>query len=358
MARPSLAEDGTVLAAKPTSLVVGNGGTPSTLDLTPHQLQVSVLEPSRPARIRSGGEVALVADHAGIAGCAGSNRGAYHLDASGTTLSTYFENCPSSSVGVVGRDIGFSPNGTVAFSQITNGLGAIYRGPAAGPVTILRSGTGTFYNTGNLDVSDAGRVAVQMEYSDGFAGGLMRGILLFDTPEQDKLTMDTAIEKMGIGEQPPLAVNASGQVAFALNDTVVFPIAGTTYTVGPGVYRATPTLFNTAKSITKITDDSGPYCRFGAVDINDSGTVVFEAALDSGTHCTVTSSAANYDGIFMGPNSSTDQLVIFGDTRLGAHQHFDSIHLGEINNTGQVAFLTELSASTVDPVAVWRWSPM
>ena len=347
-----------MLAAKATALVVGDGTgpTPTTLDLTVHQLQLSSSSSARPARIRSGGEIALVADHAGVAGCSGTSRGAYHLDASGATLSTYFENCRSPSVGVVGRDIGLSPNGTVAFSQITDGLGAIYRGPAAGPVAILRSGTGTFYNTISLDVSDSGRVAVEMEYFDGFAGGLMRGILLFDTPEQDKATIDTAIEKLGIGVQPPVAINASGQVAFTLPAAASFPIGGTTFTFGPGVYRATPTLFNTPKALTKIADDSGPYCRFGVVDINDSGTVVFEAALDTGSHCT--GSTAGYDGIFAGPDPDADQVVVSGDSRLGAHQNFDTIHLGEINNAGQVAFLTELSASAVDPIAVWRWSPM
>ena len=358
LARTSLAEDGTVLAAKATSLVVGNGTTLATLDLTPHQLQISVLQPSRPARIRNGGEIALIADHTGVAGCSGPNKGAYHLDASGATLSTYFENCPSASVGVVGRDIGFSPNGTVAFTQISNGLGAIYRGPAAGPVSILRSGNGTFYNTGGLDVSDAGRVAVQMEYSDGIAGGLMRGILLFDTPEQDKSTVYTAIEKLSVGAQPLVAVNASGDVAFSLNEAVAFTIAGTSYSVGPGVFRATPTLFNTAKAITPIVDASGPYCRFGAVDINDSGTVVFEAAIAGGARCTPAGTVADYDGLFKGPSSITDRIVFGDESRLGTHQHYDSVRLGEINNSGQVAFLTEARSHPVDPVAVWRWSPM
>jgi hypothetical protein len=184
----------------------------------------------------------------------------------------------------------------------------------------------------------------------------MRGILLFDTPEQDKATIDTAIEKLGIGVQPPVAINASGQVAFTLPAAASFPIGGTTFTFGPGVYRATPTLFNTPKALTKIADDSGPYCRFGVVDINDSGTVVFEAALDTGSHCT--GSTAGYDGIFAGPDPDADQVVVSGDSRLGAHQNFDTIHLGEINNAGQVAFLTELSASAVNPLAVWRWAPM
>ena len=43
-----------------------------------------------------------------------------------------------------------------------------------------------FFNTGGLDVDDNGRVSAQMEYFDGFAGGLMRGVLAFDTPEQAK----------------------------------------------------------------------------------------------------------------------------------------------------------------------------
>src|SRR5512140_1475407 len=77
LARPSLSEDGTVLAAKPDVLVVGNGATPATLYLTPHGLQISAVQSCRPARIRNGGEIALVADHAGVTGCSGPNRGAY-----------------------------------------------------------------------------------------------------------------------------------------------------------------------------------------------------------------------------------------------------------------------------------------
>ena len=216
---------------------------------------------------------------------------------------------------------------------------------------MLRSGTGGFYNTQTLDVSDAGRVVVQMEYSDGFAGGLMRGLLLFDQPEQDKAVIDTAIEKLGVGTQPPVAINASGEVAFSLAGDVSFPIGTTVYNFPAGIYRATPTLFNTPKSLTLIADLGGKYCGFGAVDINDAGDVVFEARLDGELGCT---SGTASDGLFVGPDSEADAVVVRGDSGLGAHQFFDDIRLGELNDAGQVSFTTTYSEPLVDPIKVWR----
>ncbi len=73
--------------------------------------------------------------------------------------------------------------GTVAFSQIQTGAGALYRCPAAGPVSVLRSGNGTFFNTGSVHVNDADRVVVQMEY--GGSGRLQRALLAVRHPEQE-----------------------------------------------------------------------------------------------------------------------------------------------------------------------------
>lgn len=233
-------------------------------------------------------------------------RGAYHVTTSGGPVTTYYESCIGSPDGHVVQQIGLSLNGTVAFSQIVNGHGAIYRGPVEGPVAILRSGSGTFYNTSGLDVNDAGRVIVQMEHSDGI---LRRGVLAFDTPEQTLASVSTAIEKLGIG-------------------------------------------MNTPKSLTLIADLSGAYCRFGSVDINDSDEVAFEAALDTEGHCAGTT----FDGIFSGPNAATS-MVSRGDEALGSHQFFDTIVLGELNNAGQVSFITTYSEPLVEPTKVWRADP-
>ena len=249
-ARAALAEDGQVVASEATRFLVGDGSSLDPVDLSGLGLEVTAATATRrPVRVRSEGDIAFVANHAAAVGCTSGGRGAYRIATSGGSLTTYFEDCVGASTGVVGAEIGLSANGTVAFSQITNGSGSLYRGPVAGPVSVLRSGTGTFFNTQTLDVSDAGRVAAQMEYVDGFAGGLMRGILIFDQPEQDKAVIDTAIEKLGVGTQPPLAINASGEVAFSLASDVSFPIGTTVYNFPAGVYRATPTLFNTVDPV-------------------------------------------------------------------------------------------------------------
>lgn len=360
-ARTALADNGLVLAAEAGRLVFGSGAGTNTIDLAAGGWEIKAPTLERPIRVRTAGDIAFVANRNGALGCVGTMRGAYHVASGGGSIDTLFENCPTStSDGAVGPDVGLSPNGTVAFSQIRNGGGAIYRGPVSGPVSVLESGSGTFYNTWSLDVSDNGRVAVEMEYFDGIAGGLMRGVLAFDSPQQPKANVQTAIEKMGIGSQPPVAVNASGHVAFTLAASVTITIGGSSTTYDPGVYVATPTLFNTPKTITKIADLTGAYCRFGGVDINDAGTVAFEAALDGEMGCNSPSSGASgpvFDGIFTGPSSTADAVVVRGQSRLGGHQYFDSIYLGEINNASQVSFTTTYSEPLVDPVKVWRWDP-
>jgi hypothetical protein len=352
--RPAIAQDGTVLAAEATRLLVGDGTTLTAVDLAPFALTINTLgtaTPTMAVQIRDAGDLVFVGERAGVMGCAASMRGAYRLDTSGAALGILRETClfPPVTEKVIAK-IAMSPNGTVAFSSVLNGGGAIWRGPASGPVAALHAGSGEFYNSGALDVNDAGRTMVQMEYFDGFAGGLMRGVLAFDTPEQPKLDLDTALEKLGIGTQPDVAINAGGTVAFALSGTFSMTIGGMVYMCAGGVYRAIPTPFNSPKSLTAVADLSGPYCRFGRVDINAAGTVAFEAALDSGTAC----ASGPFDGIFTGPDPSTATVVARGMTGLGAHQYFDDVVLGQINDAGQVAFLTTYSEPLVDSVKVWR----
>ena len=347
--RAALAEDGVVAAARPQQIVLGDGTASSTVDLVPHGLKIAPGGVRKALQIRSEGDVVFTANRT-PAPCQSHARGAYRLHSGGGPLTTLHESCPEAGMGAVGPEIALSPGGTVAFSAIVNGAGAIHRGPALGPVSVLRSGNGTFFNTGGVDVNDGGRVTAQMEYFDGFAGGLMRGVLAFDTPEQAKSAIDTAIEKLGIGTQPPHAINAGGTVVFSLGGDVVIPIDGMNYAFVAGVYLATPTLFNTPKSLTLVADRSGGYCRFGNVDINDYGMVVFEAALDGGPSC----SSATADGLFTGPDPMAVALVVRGEPGLGSHQFFDDIRLGQINGGGQVAFTTTYSEPLVEPVKVWR----
>ncbi len=353
-ARPALTNDGTVVGARASELIVGDGVVTSTIDLSGDALTVSQVSGRKRMQVRNEGELVFLASRPGTPMGCPLFTGVYTTTSSGGPIATTHETCPSDALGpALSSSVAMSTNGTVAFSDIRNGQGSIYRQPVGAAPQLLRSGTGEFFNVGGLDVNDAGQVPVQMEYFDGFAGGLMRGVLVWETVEQDKLDTNTAVEKLSIGTQPALAINDAGTVALATNTSLSFPIDGTMYNFEPGVYVATPTLFNTPKMLTTVATLSGGFCRVGAVDINDAGTVVFEAQLDSGFLCGGTS----YDGIYNGNDPATDAVVEFDDERLGAHQFFDSVYLGEINDSGQVSFATTYSEPLVEPVKIWRYDP-
>ncbi|MEM6989390.1 MAG: hypothetical protein AAF721_02795 [Myxococcota bacterium] len=353
-ARPALANDGTVVAARSAELLVGDGVVSSTIDLSGASLTIAAVSGRKRMQVRDEGDLVFQASRPGMPMGCPLFLGVYTTTSFGGPIATTHETCPSDSPGpALGAGIAMSTNGTVAFADIRNGQGAIYRQPVGAAPQVLRSGTGEFFNFGGLDVNDAGQVPIQMEYFDGFAGGLMRGVLVFETVEQEKLDTNTAVEKLNIGTQPAVAINDLGTVALASNTTMSFPIGGTVYSFEPGVYTATPTLFNTPKMLTEVATLSGDYCRVGAVDINDAGTVVFEAQLDSGFSCGGTS----FDGIFDGADPATDGVVEFADDRLGPHQFFDSVFLGEINDSGQISFATTYSEPLVEPVKIWRYDP-
>lgn len=365
--RPAIANNGNVafIAGVDTNdarVVIEDMGVLSAIDLSSFGLglELSSSIVGRSVQIRDEGDVVFLASKTvPNAVCfTGQQKGAYATDTAGSFLIPYVEGCFGPD-GSPKSDIAMSENGTVAFSSIKNGDGSIYRGSVSGPIAELRNGSGIFFNTRQLDVNNAGRVPVQMEYVDGFVGGLMRSVLLFDSLNQDKEDLDVAIEKMGIGDQPAIAINASGQVAlsFARNASVTF--MGGSQIIEAGVYVATPNPFNSAlnnapTNLVKIADTSGDYCSFGNVDINDDGRVVFEAKLDDGLGDCLSTFDKTYDGIFMGEDSVFDRVVTRGDDGLGTHEFFDSVRLGELNNQGQVTLLSTYSEPLVEPVKVWR----
>ena len=107
--------------------------------------------------------------------------------------------------------------------------------------------------------------------------------------------------------------------------------------------------FNVAASAGVLVIDPE---QNGRVEINDAGTVVFEARVDDDGDCGT--SGANFDGIFRGPDATTDAVVTFGSPVLGNHQFYDSIHFGELNSSDQMSFTTTYSEPLVMPVIVWR----
>jgi hypothetical protein len=348
--RPSLAEDGTVAFAgsdelsqlESTHVFAGDGGPLVALDFDAAGL-------SNPTSVENddAGHVAIAATRLdGVE----TWRGAYVTTESSGVFSTVLEGRegpldPGESPPVQ-PNVAMAGDGTLAFSTIRNGEGALYRAPFGGALTSLREGSGTFFNTRRLDVNESGVVAVQMEYGDPTAG-LSRGILLFDTPMQTLDEVDTAIERTSVGVQPSPAINASGQVAFTLNTTVTMVffdppgVPGTVLeevTLEPGVYVSTPAPWGTPKHPTLIAGVADGYDSFGDVDLNDAGEVAFEA------------SAGGEFGVFVGPDPVADKVLATGDTM--GPLLFSLVRLGEINNAGEIELLTSDFRST--DRQVWR----
>lgn len=351
--RAPISENGEVGVLRADEIEVSDGTTSISFDVGALGRELTLGR--RPVQLRNADvdEMVFIAEGPPGPGCIGPTRGVYRSAWTGGGVTTLLEGCPASSGDVImGRDVAMSPGGTVAFSQLVNGQGAIYRGPSSGPVSVLRSGSGTFYNTRALDVNDAGLTPVAMEYFDGVAGGLMRGVPVFDMPEVIKPQTLFAIEKQGIGTHTEVSIDSAGTVALSIPHAVTLTLEGVTTMYEAGIYTGTPTLFNTLKSLTLFAGTSDGYCAFGDVEINDSGTVVFEARVDDGGDCGT--SGANYDGIFRGPDSTADAVITFGASELGNHQYYDSINLGELNSSNQISLTTTYSEPLVMPVMVWR----
>jgi len=348
----AIAADGTVIfiaGALPSGALQifgGTGGALTTVNTTAagysniSSIQISAL-----------GDVVFVARREGGAD---DYNGVYHSTLGGGPFTTLYEvvNGPFPVDPPPRPRVRMAENGTIAFSAIVNGDGAIYRGLADNPIEELRAGSGTFFNTQQFDVNSAGMVAVQMEYTDPNMG-LSRGILNFESPGQGLDEITTTVERVSVGVQPTLAVNDNGQVAFALNTSITinyfdppFPGGGNpngSQMLGPGVYLATPSAFGTPFTFTQIASTADGYTTFGDVDVNDNGVVVFEAGLAGGD-----------SGIFFGNNPIDHMIARTGvDTTINGEDHFFSIvRLGQLNNSNQLSFQTS-DFETTDQI-VWR----
>lgn len=315
----------------------GTGAAVSSLDVS-----AAGLSAVRSVQIDDAGNLAFVASRPSPAG---TLRGVHRSTIAGAPIDTLYEGVEFGEFGVdptpVAGNVALSPNGTLAFSAIVSGQGAIYRGPITSTLEVLRSGTGQFYNTLRIDVNDSGRVAVQMEYFDPTAG-LARGILFFDEPEQELLDIDTAIERLSVGVQPQPSINAAGRVAFALNVPVTLLFfdppgdpAGDILEeieLSPGVYVARPTPWSAPSDLTLYAGAADGFASFGRVEIDDRGLVVFEAELPSGGR-----------GIFRGRNPSADAIARTGQTLDG--MTIEDVRLGEINQRGQLSMITRATGA-------------
>jgi hypothetical protein len=240
---------------------------------------------------------------------------------------------------------------TLAFASLVNGQGGLYRSGFSGAPTLLRQGSGIFYNNRGLGVN-ALAIAAELEYGDPY-GGLRRGALVFDSAADTLGTIETTIERAGIGTTIPVALNAAGQMAFiAYAPTTIqyysAPLGGgvptTTLDIPAGVHVATPTAFGTPFTFTTIAAATDGFSSFGAkVAINDSAAVVFEATAADGR-----------SGVFFGNDPVADVVAVNGeDVVMAGQNHFFSIvRLGGLNNAGQVAFQTSDFRTTDQQI--WR----
>jgi hypothetical protein len=358
---PSLSDDGHVAFVgsrtspfiRPEAIFVGHGGP-----LSVAQTETAGYTQLTAVQYAASGELVFIGEHTPVATAL---RGVFRTTSTGASYSTLLEGRTTWSFGDADTPpprpytLAMSPNGTVGFSTIVNAAGGLYRVPPGGSTELLRGASGTYFNSGfkarEFDVNDAGAVAVQLEYSDPNAG-LSRGLFVFDAPGDTLATIESTVMRQGVGSQPALALNGSGQMAFALNGPVTIqyfhpPLPGggapaASQTLGAGVYLATPAPFGTPFTFTQIAAAAGGYSNFGRVDVNDSGVVVFEA---------------NYDGekgIFSGSDPIVDRVAITGRLMIigGQPNFFSVVQLGQLNNHNQVSIQTSDSRTTDQ--RIWR----
>lgn len=311
---PGLADDGTVAfwgstASSPNSIFVGDGTAVWPIDVGASGL-------SRPRSIKLNGDaLVFVAD-------APSARGVYAVDRAGGPIA------PVHVAGGPGKlpalyEVALSTSGTLAFATVCSdcgrGGGAVFVGSRFGALTELQRGAqggGFLYNSQYLDLNDRGQVAVQAEYLPDYK----RAIFVLQRPGDPLASVDTAVDGLPTGSQPRPAINNRGEVAYVLDRAQVI--------------LATPTRFGTPKSARPLADTSGPYASFGRVDLDDHGTVVFEATLDDGRK-----------GIFAGPDPSAHKVLIEGES-LGGLPIVTLHAMGQLNNQRQLAVVASVQAAT------------
>jgi hypothetical protein len=328
-------------------LALADGGAVASFDMSAWGLASP-----KTIGIDDASDVAFVATASG-----GSPLGVFATDASGVVPTVIYAPALGGGLGDNGlihgnRAFALAPNGTLAFSS-ANGAsnGAFYRGPVTGAMTALVPATGTFSNSTELDVNSAGVLAAETE--GGGECGLRSNIFLYDTPAPTLATLTSVIAGLADGDQPTVAINDEGSVAFAIGTTFGTPAPATdsvercpsgqpalNIDLATGVYVGTGAPLSTPLPALTLVAQIGPdYEHFGEVDINNAGTVVFEATLANGNK-----------GVFDGPDPVADKIVAAGDT-LGGEVITDVV-LGHLNDACELS-LTTVSASGL---RVWRVS--
>ncbi len=343
--RPGISEEGDIVAASRDTLFVGNDSDLSVveIDLSSENYRFGDANLSQSIHIRNGREIVFLAfkddpscsDFAGV----------YRRLVFSPLITPLLEGCRG---GGSASDspryyIDMSSNGAVVVPSF---FGLIMIGPSTGPLANPLDGTRIRYSTvGRVAVNDSEQIALQSE-----TGGARR--ILFFSDSED-LTDFSTIATFSIANNPIVAVNNSGAIIFSINDNFTSRIGGIETSFQPGVYLSEPTAVVDERSLTVIADNSGDFCYFGAVTINDSGHYAFSAQLRSEitSRC---SSDSGMDGVFNGDNPIEDIIVASGNEDLESHQFFDSVTLGYLNNRDELSFITSYSEPLVSPTYVWK----
>jgi hypothetical protein len=252
-----------------------------------------------------------------------------------------------------------SSNGTVAAHLYSDDT--FFRGPAAGPLSLLEPMRGEYLQTRDgyhsYDVNDAGEVVAHVGYIDGHA---REGVLVLDEPGAPVSSLRAVLQRVGVSPES-VAINNHGQVAFALNETALvyyfnppFPTrlsvesATSSQLFLPGVYVATPAPIGMPVRFNRIASQRAGYSDFAFVDINDEGTVVFRARV--GARPGVVPGTA---GLFRGGDPIADLIVFDGQVLVvdGTAHVMREPYVPQLNNANQLAFRTGRPESGF---SIWR----
>ncbi|HLL90920.1 MAG TPA: hypothetical protein VK324_16585, partial [Tepidisphaeraceae bacterium] len=356
---PALNEAGTVVFRGGTGLFAA---APAAATASPVALGTVTLAPAADPRVNAGGTIAFPGSRPADAPADAPRAGVYTIAATGGAVRRVYE---APAFGDFPFDdptflrpprpfVDIDTAGRVAFSTIEDGQGTVFLTDASAgdfpPRTVLRQGSGTFYNTNKaIDLTDAGRLAVQFEYTDP-GRGLARGVFLLDaaSPNPALTETTTALEKMSISTQPTPALDAAENAVLSLSvNDVLKGFAGGDVPLARGLYVTPGGAFDSdiGARLTKLVGDEGAFATFAdSAGVSDGGTILFRATLDDGT-----------DGLFLadvaGGPVGTDPLVGVGDPLFGSTITGFGSFLGQplgvspdaLNDAGTVTFRATLA---------------
>jgi hypothetical protein len=355
LARAAVDPGGLVVAATKTGLLVGNGGATTPINLSANGYVLGTFGNHYEPVETSSGQIVFVGTHAtGPIPCSSPLAGVYRIATGGGPITSLYEECPNFNAPYIGGNnssLSMSPNGIVAFSNMTSLQGAVFRGSMNGPSSkLLCALSGNFSAAFPTAVNDSGRVVADFEYGPN----LMRAVLAYDAPQGCN----------GPGTTPPYTAGLKASVTtmnvFATS-VAIGPSGKVAFSTGSEIDVVTPVPFGAAQPVAKVVaDTSGSYCGFGEVAILDDDSVIFEGRLKGQPGCNMVSTATE-DGLFDGPTPATDTIVARDDPALGSLRHFSDIVLGHVVGDGSRLSFTLTTPMAAKPghralptISVWR----